>query len=197
MTALLTLFFIIIAYLVGSLSSAIIVSKLMHLPDPRTTGSGNAGATNVFRISGRCPVVISLIFDVLKGVIPLLLAALAGLKNFNLALVAFAATAGHIFPIYFKFKGGKGVATTFGGVLILSFWVALIGIIIWAVVLLLSRYVSLASLIATGVGTILLLFVHVSYFLPILAATLLIIWKHKENIERLRAGTENKMVLRS
>ncbi|MFT3742219.1 MAG: glycerol-3-phosphate 1-O-acyltransferase PlsY [Gammaproteobacteria bacterium] len=197
MIVLLTLFFIIIAYLIGSLSSAIIVSKLMHLPDPRTAGSGNAGATNVFRVSGRWPAVITLICDVLKGLLPVLLAYLAGLRGFNLALVALAATVGHIFPIYFKFKGGKGVATIFGGMMVLSFWVALIGVIIWGVVLVISRYVSLASLIAVAVGTILILFVHTSYFLPILAAALLIIWKHKDNIERLRAGTENKMILKS
>lgn len=194
MIAFLTILFIVIAYLVGSLSSAVIVSKLMHLPDPRANGSGNAGATNVFRLSGRVPAFITLACDVAKGFIPVLLAMIMGVANFALALVALAAVVGHIFPLYFKFKGGKGVATSLGVMLVLSFWVAVIGIIIWGVVVLLTRYVSLASLIASSVGAILILFIHTSYFLPILVATLLVIWKHKDNIERLKAGTERKMV---
>jgi acyl phosphate:glycerol-3-phosphate acyltransferase len=184
--------FIIIAYLVGSISCAILVCKAMKLPDPRTEGSGNAGATNVLRIAGKLPAVLTLVGDALKGFLPVLIAAWLGVWGFMLALVALAAVVGHIFPLYFKFKGGKGVATAFGGLLVLSFLAAIISIIVWIIIAAATRYISLASLVAIVIGTLLILFIHTIYFLPVLIAALLIIWKHKENIERLKAGTENK-----
>ncbi|HVV68334.1 MAG TPA: glycerol-3-phosphate 1-O-acyltransferase PlsY [Gammaproteobacteria bacterium] len=184
--------FIIIAYLVGSLSSAILVCKAMSLPDPRTEGSGNAGATNVLRIAGKLPAILTLVGDLLKGFLPVLIAYLLGAWGFMLALVALAAVVGHIFPLFFKFQGGKGVATLFGGMLVLSFPIALISLIVWIVVVAISRYISLASLVAVVLGTLLVLFFHTVYFLPILIAAILIIWRHMENIQRLKAGTENK-----
>src|SRR5690349_11346528 len=105
---------ILIAYLFGSISSAIIVCKLMRLPDPRSQGSRNPGATNVLRIGGKKPAIITLLGDTVKGVIPVLLARWYGFPDDVLAFVAFAAFLGHIFPIYFRFEGGKGVATMLG-----------------------------------------------------------------------------------
>jgi glycerol-3-phosphate acyltransferase PlsY len=100
---------------------------------------------------------------------------------------------GHIFPVFFQFKGGKGVATAFGALLVLSFGVAIVSLIVWAVVLFLTRYVSLSSMIAAVVAAILLLFIHTSYFVPVAIIAGLIIFRHMENIERLKAGTENKI----
>ncbi len=184
--------FIVIAYFVGSLSSAILVCKAMDLPDPRTAGSGNAGATNVLRIGGKLPAILTLVGDILKGFLPVLIARLLGVTDFLLAMVALAAVVGHIFPAFFNFKGGKGVATAFGALLALVFGVAIVAAIIWVVVVFLTRYISVASLIATVLSVILVLFVHTNYFLPVLVMALLIIWRHMDNIKRLRAGTENK-----
>lgn len=187
--------FLIIGYLVGSVSSGILVCKIMKLPDPRTEGSGNPGATNLLRIAGKLPALLVLIGDALKGFIVVLVAKLVGINGFMLALVALATVLGHMYPVFFQFKGGKGVATAFGSVLVLSFWVGLIGLLAWVIVVLVSRYVSLASLVAAVLSAVLILFVHTSYFLPIAVITALIVWKHMENIERLKAGTENKIEL--
>lgn len=184
--------FVIIAYFVGSLSTAILVCKAMNLPDPRTTGSGNAGATNVLRVGGKLPAILTLVGDILKGFIPVLIAMWVGVAGFLLALVALAAVVGHIFPAYFNFKGGKGVATAFGGLLVLSLGVAIVAAIVWALVVFLSRYISLASIVATVLSAILIIFAHTNYFLPVFVMAILIIWRHSDNIKRLKAGTENK-----
>lgn len=187
--------FVIIGYFIGSLSSAILVCKAMGLPDPRSQGSGNAGATNVLRIGGKLPAALVLLGDLLKGLIVVLIAKAVGVQGFMLALVALATVVGHMFPAYFKFQGGKGIATAFGCLLVLSFWLALISLILWIVVVALTRYVSLASLVAAVFATVAILFVHTTYFLPMAIMTILIIWRHMENIERLKAGTENKLDL--
>src|SRR5262249_20586522 len=122
-----------------------------------------------------------------------LIAGLLGVNGTWLALVALAAVVGHVFPLYFKFKGGKGVATAFGAVLALSPVVAIVSLIIWILVVFVTRYVSLGSLIATGFGAVLILFTHLNYFIPVALIALLIIWRHMENIDRLKAGTENKI----
>jgi glycerol-3-phosphate acyltransferase PlsY len=185
--------FIVIAYLIGSLSSAILISKMMHLPDPRLEGSGNAGATNVLRISGRLPAALTLLGDLLKGLIPVLIAKICGVSGMLLGFVALAGVVGHMFPVFFQFKGGKGAATAFGGLLVLSFFVAIISIIVWAVVIGITRYVSLASLIAAVLVVVLILFFNTIYFVPAALIAVLIIWRHMDNIERLRAGTETKI----
>lgn len=187
--------FIIIGYLVGSLSSAILVCKAMGLPDPRSQGSGNAGATNVLRIGGKLPAGLVLLGDILKGLLVVLVAKAIGVQGFMLALVALATVVGHMFPVYFKFKGGKGIATAFGCILVLSFWLAIFCLIIWLIVVGLTRYVSLASLIAIVLATVIILFVHTNYFLPIAIVAILIIWRHMDNITRLKAGTESKIDL--
>ena len=188
--------FVVIAYLCGSVSSAIIICKLMNLPDPRTKGSGNPGANNVLRIAGKKPAILVLAGDAAKGLIPVLLARLFQVDGFMLGLVALATVVGHMFPIFFKFQGGKGVATGLGVILALSIPAAILALVVWIVVVVIFRYASLASMAAAASAPILILiFSHTSYFLPVLAITALIIWKHKSNIQNLRAGTEGKIKL--
>jgi glycerol-3-phosphate acyltransferase PlsY len=185
---------LIIAYLLGSISSAVIVSRLLGLPDPRTQGSGNPGATNVLRLAGRYPAVLVFIGDLLKGLLPVLLARLFGLDGAMLAVVPLAALLGHIYPVFFQFKGGKGVATAFGTLLGLSFPVAISVGITWLLVAFFSRYSSLAALIAALLMPIyMLLFADFSYFIPSVVMCALLLWRHQENIQRLKAGTESKL----
>ncbi|MBU0744310.1 MAG: glycerol-3-phosphate 1-O-acyltransferase PlsY [Gammaproteobacteria bacterium] len=183
-----------VAYIIGSLSSAIIVCKFLNLPDPRTTGSMNPGATNVLRIGGKTPAIITLAGDMLKGFIPVLVAHLIGISGFFLGLVALSAVLGHIFPIFFNFKGGKGVATALGAFLGLSLIAGIAIITCWVLVAAILRYSSLASIIAALVAPILMLiFANAGYLLPMLMITLLLICGHMENIKRLRSKTESKI----
>ncbi len=185
---------ILLAYLIGSLSTAIILSKLLKFPDPRTTGSGNAGATNVLRSVGKHQALAVLIGDLLKGMLAVWIGRMLGLHDFWLGFVAFAAVVGHVFPLYFKFKGGKGVATAIGAIFALSFVVGVIALVIWmgiAVVLRYSSFASLAAIAATPI--LLLLFSSAAYLVPSILLALLIIWKHKDNIQRLRIGAESKI----
>jgi len=139
----------ILAYLFGSISSAIIVCKLMGLPDPRTQGSQNPGATNVLRIGGKKAAIITLLGDMLKGVIPILAAKWYGLDPTGIACVTFAAFFGHLFPIFFRFQGGKGVATAIGCLLALSLPVGLSWLATWIIIAIIFRYSSLSSLITS------------------------------------------------
>ena len=184
---------IIIGYLLGSLSSAIIVCRLMKLPDPRQEGSGNPGTMNVLRIAGLNPAIFTLLGDVLKGLIAVLLARAFGVHGFMLSLVALAAFIGHIFPVFFKFEGGKGVATAIGAILGLSLWAGLITIVAWIVVLAIFRYASLASLVALVVAPICALFAHAGFFIPLVIMLLIVVWRHWGNIQRLMDGTEDKV----
>jgi len=185
---------LIIAYLLGSASTSIILSKVMKFPDPRTEGSGNAGATNVLRTVGQNQALMVLLGDILKGFLAVLIGRILGVHGFALGLVAFVAVVGHVFPVYFKFKGGKGVATALGAILMLNFLVGLIAMAVWAGVAYFFKYASLASLVAIATALVLTpIFSQVAYLVPVLLIAGLIGWKHWENIERLRAGTENKM----
>jgi acyl phosphate:glycerol-3-phosphate acyltransferase len=184
--------FAIIAYLLGSINSAVLVCHFMGLPDPRTKGSGNPGATNVLRIAGKQAALIVLIADGLKGFIPVIIARI-GLSGFGLALIALIALLGHIFPIFFKFKGGKGVATAIGAVFGLSIPVGIVALITWIAILYFTRYSSLAALVTAVLLPIYVLFSNVGYFLPVLIMTIILIWRHWENVERLRNGTETKV----
>ncbi len=188
------LIMLIIAYLLGSLSSAVILSKFTGASDPRSQGSGNAGATNVLRTQGKQAAVIVLLCDMAKGWLAVVLAAMVGFSGFNLGMIGLGAVAGHIFPLYFEFKGGKGVATAFGVTLAFSFVLALLGALVFAAIVYLKRFASLASLSSLAIVTILSLFLgYASYFFPLLFITLLVAWKHLENIKRLFQGTENKV----
>ena len=184
------------AYLLASLSGAIIVSQLLNLPDPRTDGSKNPGATNVLRLAGKREAAMVLAIDVLKGVLPVLLGQYLQLTFTELAFIGFFAVCGHIFPLYYQFKGGKGVATFLGVIFALHFMFGVIAAAIWLLVLWLSSYSSLSSLVmvitvpflsATMLGG------HHA-FLPLLMIAILIVYKHQDNIKRLIDGKESKTV---
>jgi glycerol-3-phosphate acyltransferase PlsY len=184
-----------LAYLFGSISSAIIVCKLMGLPDPRREGSKNPGATNVLRIGGKGPAVITLLGDVLKGALPVFIAKWYGLTEIGICLVASFAFIGHIFPVFFKFEGGKGVATALGALIVLNWLTAISWLLTWIISALLFRYASLSSLIASILAPF-----YISYFThdPMLTKTitfmsLIIIIRHFENISKLIAGKEKKI----
>lgn len=187
---------LIIAYLLGSLNSAVLITKFLKLPDPRTSGSGNAGATNILRTVGKNQALMVLLGDALKGIVAILLARMFGVQGFILGLVALTVVAGHIFPVFFKFKGGKGVATMMGATLMLAPWVGLFAIVVWVIIAFLLRYASLASIVA-AVCTPLFMFVfgNHQYAFPLLLVAALVIWRHEENIKRLRSGTETKINL--
>jgi len=187
----------IAAYLVGSVSSAIIVSKLMGLPDPRTSGSNNPGATNVLRLGGKKAAAITLVGDVLKGLVPVLVAkALTG-NSFTLALVGVGAFLGHLYPIFFGFKGGKGVATAAGVFIGLSGIVTMLLVVIWLITAIISRYSSLAALVATvSAPFLVLLFLPgLPFFLMACVIAALLFWRHRENIDRIKRGEESKIKL--
>lgn len=190
----LTLIVVVGAYLIGSLSSAIILCKLAGLPDPRSQGSGNPGATNVLRFGGKKLAATVLIIDVLKGVLPVVIAGYIGLDTAGVAAVAFAAFIGHLYPVFFNFKGGKGVATALGGFLALS--PALAGTILlsWLLVFLLSRISSLSAIIASSLAPIysIWLIENVTARWIILVMAIMLVIRHRGNIQRLLAGEETK-----
>ncbi len=189
-----TVIAVIISYLIGSISSAIVVCKIMRLPDPRTQGSKNPGATNVLRIGGKKAAVITLLGDVLKGVVPVLAAKWYGLDTLSLSLVAFAAFFGHLYPIFFGFQGGKGVATAFGCMAALSWPVGLAMVATWLMVALIFRYSSLAALITALLAPIYTwYFTNWDYTITACAISILLIYRHRSNIHNLLAGTEDKI----
>ena len=182
------------AYLLGSISSAIVVSKIFGLEDPRNVGSGNPGATNVLRSGNKTAAGITLAGDILKGFIPVLIANLATNNPIALAFAALGTFLGHLYPLYYGFKGGKGVATMLGIFLALNPLTFLAMALIWLMTAKIFKISSLASLTAAGTALFISFF---SSSIPILGATFAIVallfWKHKDNIERLRAGTESKI----
>ncbi|HID81432.1 MAG TPA: glycerol-3-phosphate 1-O-acyltransferase [Chromatiales bacterium] len=183
---------IVSAYLIGSVSSAIIVCRLMGKPDPRTIGSRNPGATNVMRQAGKKAAIITLLGDVLKGVIPVLIAKILGASLTIQLLVAMAAFLGHLYPVYFGLKGGKGVATAMGVLLGLNWLVALTALAIWLLVYAIKRISSLSALTTTALAPIYIwLITHSKEFVFFgLLLTALIYWRHRSNIRNLVAGTE-------
>ena len=186
---------IILAYLFGSISSAILVCRMMGLPDPRTEGSRNPGATNVLRIGGKKAAALTLLGDALKGTIPILIAKYVGLSELTLALVAFAAFFGHLLPIFFRFEGGKGVATLLGCLLALSWPTALIWAMIWVFIVIIFRYVSLASIIASLFAPILIynFTEEPAYVIALIAMDILLVYRHRTNITNLIHGKEKKI----
>lgn len=183
-----------IAYALGSINTAVIVCKLMGLKDPRSEGSKNPGATNVLRMAGKQAAAIVLAADFFKGVIAVWLAKMVGLDGFALGIVGLAATAGHIFPAFFEFKGGKGVATCLGACFGISMPVGLLLLIIWGAVAYVKKFASLASIVACGAAPVLIIFSgQRGAFLGIAAMAVLVVWRHMENIERLKSGSETKL----
>ena len=188
----------ILGYLFGSISSAILISKIFRLGDPRETGSGNPGATNVLRSGNKFAAALTLLGDVLKGVIPVVLAQYAEVSVGVLAAVSIAAFMGHLFPIFFGFKGGKGVATAIGVFIALSWKLVLVFAITWGLVAAISRYSSLASLMATSAAGIASFAIfNQAHQLQLIGAVFWIVaftfQRHRENIERLKQGTEGKI----
>lgn len=185
---------VILAYLIGSLSFAVIIAKLMRAPDPRTVGSGNAGATNILRLAGKQAAVYVLLADGLKGLVAVLIGRFFHVYGVGLAFLGLVAVISHVFPIYFNFKGGKGVATMMGALVGLSFWVGLFAILVWFIVAYFTCYSSVAALVSAIAALIFTMIgAHGDYFFSVLLMAILIIWKHWENIQRLRQGTENKI----
>ena len=181
------------AYLLGSISSAILVSRLFKLPDPRTNGSNNPGATNVYRLGGTLPACLVLVFDILKGTIPVWGAYFLKLEPLELGLIAVAACLGHMYPLFFSFKGGKAVATAFGSLLPIG--LSLGGLLIgtWLIVVAITRYSSLAALVAVTLAPLYTWWIKPLYTLPVTFITLLIIIRHRTNIVRLFKGEEPKV----
>lgn len=204
MTALYPFLATIAAYLLGSLSFAVIVSRVMGLNDPRTYGSKNPGATNVLRSGSKAAAVVTLLFDALKGWLPVVLVRWygqpLGLEEGTQALVGLAAFLGHLWPVFFRFQGGKGVATALGVLVGVSGWLGLATLLTWIIVAFFFRYSSLASLVAA-------VFAPAYYVLgggvawdgyaviglAIAAMSALLVWRHRENIQRLMKGTESRL----
>lgn len=186
---------ILASYLIGSVSSAIIVCRLMRLPDPRTQGSRNPGATNVLRIGGKKAAIITLLGDLLKGVIPVVAAKWWGFDPVVLALIAFAAFIGHLYPIFFRFEGGKGVATALGCLLALNLPTGLCWMATWGIVALLFRYSSLSSLTASLLAPVYIwFFTHQpSWTIAIAIMSLILMIRHRTNIAKLMRGEESKI----
>jgi glycerol-3-phosphate acyltransferase PlsY len=184
----------ICAYLIGSISSAIILSKIFGLTDPREVGSGNPGATNVLRSGNKKAAALTLLGDMLKGFIPVALASILTNSSVVLAFTAIGAFLGHLYPLYYKFKGGKGVATAIGVFAGINVYVFIIMVITWLVTAKLFKMSSLASLAAGGMALFASLFTP---SIPVIGASFVIVallfFKHRDNIERIRAGNESKI----
>lgn len=185
---------VLLGYIAGSLASAVITCRVMGLPDPRTQGSTNPGATNVLRIGGKKAAAFTLVGDILKGLLPVLLAR--GLSD---SVVVWAATAvaafgGHLYPLFFHFHGGKGVATAFGAVMGLAWPVALAMLATWVLMAVLFRYSSLSALTAAVLAPIytLLLTAHPAVVVAIVIISVLTLWRHRTNLRRLFTGEEAK-----
>jgi acyl phosphate:glycerol-3-phosphate acyltransferase len=185
---------IIAAYLIGSISFGIIFSRAFGLPDPRTVGSGNIGATNIARSGKKLPAILTLLGDALKGWLPVWLALQSNMLMWVVASVGLAVFFGHLYPIYHKFKGGKGVATALGVMLAVSGWLGLAIFVTWLVVFVLFRYSSLSAIVAAAAAPIyawLLLSPYKDYVLMVLVISAVLIWRHRSNIKKLLAGTES------
>jgi len=191
----LTIVFVIAAYLLGSISFAVVTSKLFGLADPRTYGSGNPGATNVLRSGKKAAAALTLFGDAAKGWLAVFLAIQFALSDAQIALVALAVFIGHLFPVFLNFKGGKGVATALGVLLALSGWMGLAVLATWMFMALVFRYSSLSALTAAVAAPIyaILLGLPQEWVLACGILSLLLIWRHKSNIQNLLAGKESKI----
>lgn len=192
MTAL-TILMLASAYLLGSISSAVLISKLFALGDPRNEGSGNPGATNVYRLGGRFPALLVLIFDILKGTIPVWGSYFLGLSAVELGLIAVAACLGHMYPLFFSFKGGKAVATAFGAMMPIGLDLAALLITCWVIVVFVTGYSSLAAIIAVSLAPLFTWLIKPDYAYPMVMLSILIIVRHRGNLVRLFNGEEGKV----
>ena len=194
-----TLIFVVCAYLIGSVPFAILMSKAFGLDDPRTYGSGNPGATNVLRSGKKAAAILTLLGDAAKGWLAVFLAIHFAPHDaqglLTVALVALAVFLGHVFPVFLKFKGGKGVATALGVLLALSVWMGLAVLATWLVVAVAFRYSSLAALVASIAAPVFAMLVHLRPELVLATAimSMLLFWRHKKNIHNLMTGKETKI----
>ncbi len=186
---------LLLAYLSGSIAGAIVVCRIMGLEDPRHAGSGNPGATNVLRLHGKVAGALALSADLLKGVIPVLLARLVDATDMIIALAGLAAFLGHLFPLYFRFQGGKGVATLLGVLIGFTWVIGLLFVVSWLFAAVLFRYSSLAGIISALLMPVSSwwLLPRPAYAICLAVMALLLIWRHRANIARLMAGTEPKI----
>ena len=185
--------FVVAAYLLGSVSFGILVSKAFSLPDPRTVGSGNPGATNVLRSGKKLAAFLTLFGDAFKGYLAVWLAIYYGLGDTIICLVALAVFIGHLYPIYYRFQGGKGVATALGVLLAISPWLGLSVLLTWILAFIIWRYSSLAAILAAALSPLFawnLLDGRWEYFVTALVLAALLIWRHRSNISKLLDGTE-------
>lgn len=214
MLTLVEILYIVVAYLIGSISTAIVVCKLMGLPDPRSEGSGNPGATNVLRVGGKKAAAITLFGDMLKGFIPVFVASffvkdasansIITISAIAFALIGFAAFIGHLFPVFFGFKGGKGVATMLGVLFGIHWLAGLATALTWLLMAKVFKISSLSALVATLLAPLYIYLVLGLYlkqtneqFIPLIisvaAITVILFWRHKGNIQRLLSGEEGKI----
>jgi glycerol-3-phosphate acyltransferase PlsY len=190
---------VLLAYLLGSLSFAVIVSKAMRLDDPRSYGSGNPGATNVLRSGNKVAAVLTLLLDAVKGVVAVLIARFLaerlGYGDGVVALAGLASFLGHLYPIFFRFQGGKGVATAAGVLLALNWMVGLACLATWLAVAILTRYSSLAALLTAFLAPAYFFFMHGDSQVvgAVAVMSVLLIWRHRSNITKLLNGTESKL----
>jgi glycerol-3-phosphate acyltransferase PlsY len=194
-----TLIFVVCAYLLGSVSFAVLMSKAFGLADPRTYGSGNPGATNVLRSGKKAAAILTLLGDAAKGWLAVFLAIRFAPHDDQglilVALVALAVFLGHVFPVFLKFKGGKGVATALGVLLALNGWMGLAVFATWLLVAVVFRYSSLSALIAAVAAPIyaMLINLRIELILATAIMSMLLIWRHKSNIQNLMSGKESKI----
>lgn len=184
-----------LAYLMGSVSSAVVVCRAMGLPDPRAEGSKNPGATNVLRIGGKKAAAITLFGDVLKGVLPVVLGKALGVEPMLLAMIGLAAFLGHLFPVFFGFQGGKGVATAVGVLAAFSWQVGLALLGTWLAMAAISRISSLSALTASVLAPFYVWWLSGDMAMTATAGLLsvLLVWRHKGNIQRILSGTESRI----
>ena len=189
---------VILAYMAGSLASAVIVCKALALGDPRELGSGNPGATNVLRLHGKTAALLTLCGDVLKGLVPVLLLRFVQAPDVFIAAAGLAAFSGHLYPLFFGFRGGKGVATLTGVLLAFHWLLGTAFIITWLLVALLSRYSSLAAITAGLLAPAYcwLIIATPFHLAGVSLMSVMLIWRHRSNIKNLLAGAENKISLR-
>jgi glycerol-3-phosphate acyltransferase PlsY len=189
------LFIALFGYLLGSVPTGLLLAKFFSKVDPRKTGSGNIGATNIFRTAGKGLGILTLVGDVLKGMIPIGIAIQLGISDLWLAAVGLSTFLGHIFPIFLGFRGGKGVATALGVYLVISPIAVLIEFLLFAGLVWRWRYISLGSICCATTIPILIAFFRSdsqAYFILSVIIAALILYRHQENIVRLLQGTENK-----
>lgn len=191
---LIPMIWIIAAYLIGSISFGILMSKAFGLPDPRTVGSGNPGATNVARSGKKLPAILTLLGDAFKGWLPVWLALQSNMLMWVVAAVGLAVFVGHLYPIYHRFKGGKGVATALGVMLAISPLLGLAALLTWIVVFAISRYSSLGAIVAAALSPVyawFLLSAYRDYIITVAVMSIFLIWRHRTNIQKLLAGNES------